>query len=97
MKIVAKDTNFLLISLRTYRINKNKKILNHKIFYELYPNFFIISKYAFIDKNDSSYFIRLEKYIKLIIENAIYREKLYFKQKLENNLTIKNKEKIVKI
>lgn len=80
MKIVAKDTNFLNIGIRTYIINKNKIILNKKIFYELYPNFFIISKYAFSDKNDSSYFIRLEKYIKLIIENAIYREKLYLKK-----------------
>ena len=95
MKIVAKDTKFLLISLRGSSFTKN--IITYKNFVEIIPSFFIISKYAFSDKNDPFYKIALKQYMEKIIENAIYMEKLYLKQKLENNLTIKNKEKIVKI
>ena len=70
MKIVAKDTKFLLISLRNSSFRNN------------FASFLIISKYAFSEKNDPFYKIALELYIKQIIENAIYREKLYLKQKL---------------
>ena len=95
MKIVAKDTKFLLINLRGSSFTKN--IISYNNFVEIIPSFFIISKYAFSDKNDPFYKISLKQYMEKIIENSIYIEKLYLKQKLENNLTIKNKEKRSKI
>lgn len=84
MKLVKKDKKFLRIGLR------NNIIINNFITYDNFASFLIIYKYAFSDKNDLFYKIALELYIKQIIENAIYREKLYLKQKLENNLIIKN-------
>ena len=82
MKNFLKIHENLIISIYVFKDYENKK------FY-----MFDISKMCDVILEKSAHDILLNQ----IIENAIYREKLYFKQKLEEKLINNKKEKRSKI